>query len=74
MTVMGEIAYLLNCRDLEHSVLSFEGVFGNRPAWIGIIIVVILQLALRMCPGCRLGSVLDMCRGRPGDGSFFSGC
>jgi len=50
MVVMGEIAYLLNCRDLERSVLSFEGIFGNKPAWIGIAIVVVLQLAFTYVP------------------------
>ena len=50
MIVMGEIAYLLNSRSLYQSVCSIEGVFGNRSAWIGIAIVVPLQLAFTYVP------------------------
>ncbi|MDP5239858.1 cation-transporting P-type ATPase [Uliginosibacterium sp. 31-16] len=50
MVVVGEVAYLLNCRDLERSVLSLEGIFGNRPAWISIAIVMSLQLAFTYVP------------------------
>ena len=50
MLVVSEVAYLLNCRDPEVSVLTLEGVFGNRPAWISIAIVMVLQLAWTYLP------------------------
>lgn len=50
MVVVGDIAYLFNCRDLQRSILSWEGVFGNRSAWIATFIVMGLQMAFTSLP------------------------
>ena len=31
------------CSELEQGVLSFSGIFGNKPAWVAIAIVMVLQ-------------------------------
>jgi len=48
--VMGQIFYLLNCRRLTGSVLSQEGLFGNRIALKAIAVLIALQLAMTHLP------------------------
>ena len=43
--VMGSVGYLINSRFLTASSLSWSGIFGSRPVWIAIGLVVALQLA-----------------------------
>ncbi|HNG36366.1 MAG TPA: cation-transporting P-type ATPase [Nitrosomonas sp.] len=48
--VMGEICYLLNCRYLYSSSLSYQGIFGNRYALSAIGLLAILQLMFTYHP------------------------
>ncbi|MBW7956918.1 MAG: cation-transporting P-type ATPase [Deltaproteobacteria bacterium] len=48
--VMFEVFYLLNTRYLRRSVVSFEGLFGNRYALIAIALVVFFQLLFTYVP------------------------
>ncbi|MFO7983846.1 MAG: cation-transporting P-type ATPase [Desulfuromonadales bacterium] len=48
--VMFEIFYLLNCRYLHRSVLSREGLFGNRLVLIAIAVVIPFQLLFTYAP------------------------
>ncbi len=50
MIVMGEIVYLLNSRYIYRSILSAKVLFGNRPAWTSIGLIVPCQLALTHWP------------------------
>lgn len=45
MLVTGSAAYLINSRFLINSTLSFAGIFGSRPVWVAIIMVMLLQMA-----------------------------
>ncbi|MCE8015274.1 HAD-IC family P-type ATPase [Halomonas sp. MCCC 1A17488] len=48
--VMGSAAYLINSRYLLRSNLSWQGLFGSRPVWIAIGLVLLLQLAWTYLP------------------------
>ena len=48
--VMGQIVYLFNCRYLLASVISREGLLGNRNILIAVGLLLILQLALTYLP------------------------
>ncbi|MBD3896276.1 cation-transporting P-type ATPase [Halomonas sp. ML-15] len=48
--VTGSAAYLINSRYLINSSLSWEGIFGSRPVWIAIGLVMLLQLAWTYLP------------------------
>ena len=48
--VMGEIAYLFNCRHLQSSVLHREGLLGNPLVLLAVGILVVLQLLLTYLP------------------------
>ena len=48
--VMGQVFYLFNCRRLTGSVLSKEGLFGNRIALQAIAVLIALQLAMTHLP------------------------
>ncbi|MGR4068399.1 cation-translocating P-type ATPase [Billgrantia sp. C5P2] len=48
--VMGSAAYLINSRYLLRSNLSVQGLFGSRPVWIAIGLVLVLQLAWTYLP------------------------
>lgn len=48
--VMGQIVYLFNCRYLLASVLSREGLLGNRNILVAVAILILLQLALTYLP------------------------
>ena len=50
MLVAGSAAYLINSRYLINSSLSWQGVFGSRPVWIAIGLVMLLQLAWTYLP------------------------
>ncbi|MDI5983263.1 HAD-IC family P-type ATPase [Halomonas sp. M4R5S39] len=54
MLVMGSAAYLINSRFLIRSSLSMQGIFGSRPVWIAIALVVALQLAWTYLPFMQL--------------------
>ncbi|MFY0990226.1 cation-translocating P-type ATPase [Halomonas sp. C05BenzN] len=54
MLVMGSAAYLINSRFLIHRSLSMRGIFGSRPVWIAIGLVVMLQLAWTYLPFMQL--------------------
>ncbi len=49
MFVVGEAFYLMNCRSLQHSVLSV-GLFSNPWIWRGIAVMATLQLAFTYLP------------------------
>jgi magnesium-transporting ATPase (P-type) len=48
--VMSEMLYLLNSRSIYRSVLSREGLFGNRQALAAIAACILLQLAFTHAP------------------------
>ncbi|TDO13947.1 MULTISPECIES: cation-translocating P-type ATPase [Halomonas] len=50
MLVMGSAAYLINSRLLVNSTLSLSGLFGGRPIWGAIAIIVTLQLGWTYLP------------------------
>jgi len=50
MLVTGSAAYLINSRFLINSTLSFAGVFGSRPVWIAIVMVMLLQMTFTYLP------------------------
>ncbi|WP_249976711.1 cation-transporting P-type ATPase [Vreelandella olivaria] len=50
MLVTGSAAYLINSRFLINSTLSIKGIFGSRPVWIAIGIIMLLQLAFTYLP------------------------
>lgn len=50
MLVMGSAAYLINSRFLVNSALSLRGIFGSRPVWLAIGLVVMLQLGWTYLP------------------------
>ncbi|APE32375.1 carbonate dehydratase [Halomonas aestuarii] len=54
MLVTGCAAYLINSRYLRRSSLSLTGLFGSRPVWIAIALVVALQLAWTYLPVMQL--------------------
>jgi len=50
MIVMGECAYLFNCRKIRASTLSLKGFFGSKPVIIAICLTVVLQLFFTYIP------------------------
>ncbi|MDX5379588.1 MAG: HAD-IC family P-type ATPase [Halomonas sp.] len=48
--VMGSAAYLINSRYLLRSNLSLQGLFGSRPVWLAIGLVLSLQVAWTYLP------------------------
>ncbi|MGP5307259.1 HAD-IC family P-type ATPase [Vreelandella alkaliphila] len=54
MLVTGSAAYLINSRFLINSTLSFAGIFGSRPVWIAIMMVMLLQIAFTYLPFMQL--------------------
>ncbi|TFH86779.1 HAD family hydrolase [Billgrantia azerbaijanica] len=54
MLVAGSAAYLINSRFLLGSTLSLHGLFGSRPVWIAIGLVLALQLAWTYLPVMQL--------------------
>lgn len=50
MLVMGQIVYLFNCRYLSASVMSREGLLGNRLILVSVGVLLILQLAFTYLP------------------------
>ncbi|MFP4262361.1 MAG: cation-translocating P-type ATPase [Halomonas sp.] len=54
MLVMGSAAYLINSRYLLRSTLSLAGIFGSRPVWVSIGIIVLLQLGWTYLPFMQL--------------------
>ncbi|WP_243737196.1 cation transporting ATPase C-terminal domain-containing protein [Halomonas ventosae] len=54
MLVMGSAAYLINSRFLLRSTLSMAGLFGSRPVWASIGIIVMLQLGWTYLPVMQL--------------------
>ncbi|MGM0831382.1 MAG: HAD-IC family P-type ATPase [Pseudomonadota bacterium] len=54
MLVTGSAAYLINSRFLINSTLSFAGIFGSRPVWIAIMMVMLLQMAFTYLPFMQL--------------------
>ncbi|QPI66082.1 cation-translocating P-type ATPase [Vreelandella venusta] len=54
MLVTGSAAYLINSRFLINSTLSFAGIFGSRPVWVAIVMVMLLQMAFTYLPFMQL--------------------
>ncbi|XKF16712.1 HAD-IC family P-type ATPase [Halomonas sp. BLK-85] len=54
MLVTGSAAYLINSRFLLNSTLSINGIFGSRPVWIAIALIMILQMAFTYLPFMQL--------------------
>ncbi|TVP79320.1 HAD-IC family P-type ATPase [Thioalkalivibrio sp.] len=50
LLVFASAAYLINSRYLTGSSLSLRGIFGSRPVWIAIGLVVLFQLAWTYTP------------------------
>ena len=50
MLVVGEAAYLLNCRHILRPVWSKEAFFGNKTVWPGIGLIALLQLLITYVP------------------------
>ncbi len=50
MLVMGEIAYLFNCRRLAGSILSREGLLGSRQVLLAVGLLGVFQLAFTHWP------------------------
>ncbi|MBI1942796.1 MAG: cation-transporting P-type ATPase [Betaproteobacteria bacterium] len=48
--VMGEIAYLFNCRHLADTALTREGFLGNRTALLAIALLALMQLGFTYAP------------------------
>ncbi|MBP2293869.1 cation-transporting P-type ATPase [Azospirillum rugosum] len=48
--VLGEIAFLFNARAISASVLNRAGLFGSRPVWISVALMLALQLAFTYAP------------------------
>lgn len=51
--VMGEIAYLFNCRHMNTSTLNREGAFGNRYSLLAVSVLLGLQLLLTYMPAMQ---------------------
>lgn len=51
--VMGEIAYLFNCRYLTAPSLSMEGMFGNRYILAAIALLILFQLLFSYLPAMQ---------------------
>ena len=47
--VFGEILYLFNCRSITHPFWKL-GIWSNKPFWVGIVIMVLLQLLFTYFP------------------------
>ncbi|MGS2743940.1 cation-translocating P-type ATPase [Halomonas sp. LS-001] len=54
MLVTGSAAYLINSRFLVNSTLSMEGLFGSRPVWIAIGLIMLFQMAFTYVPFMQL--------------------
>ncbi len=54
MLVLGEMAYLFNCRRLHGSAFARGALIGSRPAWISVTLVLGLQLAFTYTPFMQL--------------------
>jgi magnesium-transporting ATPase (P-type) len=50
MIVVGEIAYLINCRNIYTSIFNIKALFGSKPMLISIGAVIILQLLFTYAP------------------------
>ena len=51
--VIGEIAYLFNCRHLSDSILSWRGLSGNRHALLAVAVLVVLQALMTYLPAMQ---------------------
>ena len=51
--VMGEIAYLFNCRHMNTSTLSREGAFGNLYSLLAVGVLLALQMLLTYLPAMQ---------------------
>ena len=54
LLVLASAAYLINSRYLTNSSMSLHGIFGSRPVWIAIGLVVLFQLAWTYTPPMQL--------------------
>jgi calcium-translocating P-type ATPase len=50
MFVLGEIVYLINCRNLKSSSMHLKTFFGSKPVLLSIIVVLLLQLFFTYTP------------------------
>ncbi|HBC71726.1 MAG TPA: carbonate dehydratase, partial [Coxiellaceae bacterium] len=48
--VIGEIMYLINCRNLRKSSINLQTFFGSRPILLSILVVLVLQLLFTYVP------------------------
>ena len=51
--VIGEIAYLFNCRHISTSTLSWQGLSGNRHALLAVAVLVVLQVVMTYLPAMQ---------------------
>jgi magnesium-transporting ATPase (P-type) len=51
--VIGEIAYLFNCRHMTASALNWQGMAGSRYAVLAVAILLVLQLLLTYLPAMQ---------------------
>lgn len=54
MLVTGSAAYLINSRFLINNTCSISGIFGSRPVWLAIGLVMLLQMAFTYLPFMQL--------------------
>ena len=54
MLVTGSAAYLINSRFQLNSTLSVSGIFGSRPVWMAIGMIMMLQMAFTYLPFMQL--------------------
>lgn len=54
MLVTGSAAYLINSRFLINNTCSMSGIFGSRPVWLAIGLVMLLQMAFTYLPFMQL--------------------
>jgi magnesium-transporting ATPase (P-type) len=50
MLVFGEIAYLINCRNLQRSSLHLQTFIGSKPVLLSIFVMILLQLLFTYLP------------------------
>jgi magnesium-transporting ATPase (P-type) len=51
--VIGEIAYLFNCRHISTSTLNWQGLCGNRYALLAVAVLAVLQAVMTYLPAMQ---------------------
>jgi len=48
--VVGEVMYLINCRNLKNSSINLRSFFGSKPVLLSILVIMVLQLMFTYLP------------------------